>query len=42
MRLLDKMMNKESVILVTGAGGVLGYGILNALEENGYLSLIHI
>jgi GDP-L-fucose synthase len=36
MRLLDKMMNKESVILVTGAGGVLGYGILNALEENGY------
>ncbi|WJY14586.1 NAD-dependent epimerase/dehydratase family protein [Pectobacteriaceae bacterium CE90] len=33
-------MQKESKILITGSGGVLGYGIINALKLSGYNNLL--
>lgn len=41
MRSLVNMMNKNSNILITGAGGVLGYGILNALKTQGFNNLFY-
>ncbi|WP_038913177.1 GDP-L-fucose synthase family protein [Dickeya zeae] len=33
-------MEKTSKILITGSGGVLGYGLVNALRSNGYDNLL--
>lgn len=41
MRSLGEMMKKEDKIIITGAGGVLGYGILNALRDNGFENIFH-
>lgn len=33
-------MKKDNRILITGAGGVLGYGLLDALTKNGYENIL--
>lgn len=33
-------MDKNDVILITGAGGVLGYGLLQALNERKYINIL--
>ncbi|MGP2516660.1 NAD-dependent epimerase/dehydratase family protein [Yersinia sp. 2545 StPb PI] len=33
-------MDKNSIILITGSGGVLGYGLLQALNEKKYLNIL--
>lgn len=36
----EKLMEQDACILVTGAGGVLGAGLLSALKDDGYVNVL--